>query len=138
MSTDFRDAAKRHMADAESLKENSWANADHLFGVAAECALKRVMVSLDMATHPDGSPRDRGHKVHMPDLWPAFQSFAQGRLASRYLQSLSPDNLFVRWSIEQRYSHRTTISQAQADDHHLAASQCMAVMEMAFLDGGLS
>ena len=138
MSTDFRDAAKRHMADAECLKENSWANADHLFGVAAECALKRVMVSLDMATHPDGSPRDRGHKVHMPDLWPAFQSFARGRLASRYLQPLSPDNLFGRWSIEQRYSHRATITQAQADYHHGAASQCMAVMEMAFLDGGLS
>jgi hypothetical protein len=138
MSTDFRDAAKRHMADAERLKENSWANADHLFCVAAECALKRVMVSLAMATHQDGSPRDRGHKVHMPDLWPAFQSFAQGRLASRYLQPLSSDNPFSDWAIEQRYSHRATIPQSQADDHHLAASQCMAVMEMAFLDGGLS
>jgi|688.fasta_scaffold386566_2 hypothetical protein len=138
MSTDFRDAAKRHMADAESLKENSWANADHLFGVAAECALKRVMVSLGMKIHPDGNIKDLGHKLHMPYLWPAFQSFAQGRLASRYLQPLSSDNLFSDWAIEQRYSHRATISQSQADDHHLAASQCMAAMEMAFLDGGLS
>jgi hypothetical protein len=138
VSTDYHDAAKRHMADAETLKENSWANADHLFGVAAECGLKQVMVSLGMAIHPDGNPKDWGHKVHMPYLWPAFQSFAQGRLACRYLQPLSPDNLFYRWSIEQRYANRASITQSLADDHHTAAKQCMAAMEMAFLDGGLS
>jgi hypothetical protein len=138
MNTDYLDAAKRHMADAESLKPSSWANADHLFGVAAECALKQVMVSLKMAIHPDGNPKDWGHKVHMPSLWPAFQSFAQGRLASRYLQPLSPDNLFSRWSIEQRYSNRASIPKSQVDDHHIAGTQCMAALEMAFLDGGLS
>lgn len=41
MSTDFYDAFSRHDADADLLLENErWANADHHYGLAAECALK--------------------------------------------------------------------------------------------------
>ena len=137
MSTDYLDAAKRHMADAESLKPNSWANADHLFGVAAECALKQLMTSLGMEVHPDGNPKDPGHTIHMPHIWSAFQSFAQGRLAARYLRPLSTQNTFSSWAIEQRYAHRSDITPSQADHHHKAASECMATLEMMHLDGGL-
>ena len=50
MPLDFRDAAKRHWKDAEYLLEDERfaANADHLFGMSAECALKAVMLSLGM------------------------------------------------------------------------------------------
>ena len=41
MSENYTEAALRHWRDAELLKEqNRVENADHLFGVAAECALK--------------------------------------------------------------------------------------------------
>ena len=139
MSTDFCDAAKRHMADAELLMEKShWANADHLFGIASECAIKQVMISLGMATHPDGNPVDRAHRVHMPDLWAAFHSFAQGRLASRYLEPLSPGSPYSNWSVDQRYARRGDFSEAQANDHQLAAEECMASLMMMLLDGGMN
>jgi len=47
MPTDFRDAAERHFEDAGYLEAgNRPANADHLFGLSAECALKAVMQGL--------------------------------------------------------------------------------------------
>ena len=45
MSVDFRDAAERHWTDAWLLfGNNRVANSDHLIGMAAECALKAVML----------------------------------------------------------------------------------------------
>jgi hypothetical protein len=46
---DYRDAAERHWEDAGFLiNDNRIANTDHLFGMAAECALKAVMQTLGM------------------------------------------------------------------------------------------
>jgi hypothetical protein len=42
MNTDFLDAHERHHDDADHLHANArHANADHLYGVSAECGLKR-------------------------------------------------------------------------------------------------
>lgn len=44
MAENFLDAHHRHWDDAELLYQaQRWANADHLFGVSAECGLKRLM-----------------------------------------------------------------------------------------------
>lgn len=61
MSTDFRDTSARHFEDAEILlAQTRAANADHLFGLSAECSLKAVMLALGMAVNTDGAPADRG------------------------------------------------------------------------------
>jgi hypothetical protein len=136
MSTDFRDASGRHLEDADVLRnERRHANADHLYGVSAECSLKAVMVTLGLATKPDGAPEDRGYLVHMPGLWSAFQSFAQGRLASRYLEPLDHGNPFADWQIDQRYWSRTGILEGAAQAHRTAALQCRESLERQLLDG---
>ncbi len=136
MSTDFRDASERHFNDGELLlSKNRLANADHLFGISAECSLKAVMVALGMATSKAGTPRDRGHKVHMPELWAAFQSFSQGRLASRYLEPLEKLNPFVDWQVDQRYWKRAAIHVSSARKHHNAAVQCQVSLGKLCLDG---
>lgn len=57
MPVDFRDAAERHWEDAEHLMNNDrLANADHLYGLSAECSLKAVMCALGMPIFSDGSP----------------------------------------------------------------------------------
>ncbi|MEA1050843.1 hypothetical protein U5801_13645 [Lamprobacter modestohalophilus] len=138
MSTDFRDAALRHLDDAELLlNDNCIPNADQLFGLSAECSLKAVMVGLGLATHPDGTPQDYGHKVHMPDLWAAFQSFASGRLASRYLDAMDIQNPFVDWDVEQRYWNSSAIQGAATQNHHLAALQCIESLERLIADGAV-
>jgi hypothetical protein len=49
MNTDFYDAHQRHWDDAELLYEKQrWANADHLYGMAAECGLKQLMLAFGM------------------------------------------------------------------------------------------
>ena len=41
MNEDFLDAHMRHWTDAELLyAAQRWANADHLYGISAECGLK--------------------------------------------------------------------------------------------------
>ena len=66
MHTDFLDAHKRHWADAEYLFNGSrWANADQLYGVSAECGLKRLMVAFGMDFNIiKGIPVEREDRVH--------------------------------------------------------------------------
>jgi hypothetical protein len=136
MSADFRDAARRHLDDAELLlNDGRIPNADQLFGLSAECSLKAVMVALGMATDSAGTPKDRGHKVHMPDQWAAFQSFASGRLASRYLEPLDTQNPFVDWDVEQRYWAGSAIPPAAAQNHRWASLQCIESLERLIVDG---
>lgn len=45
MNTDYLDAHERHWDDAELLKATArHANADHLYGMSAECGLKCLMI----------------------------------------------------------------------------------------------
>lgn len=136
MSTDYRDAAVRHYTDGDRLRSAlGHPNADQLYGLSAECSLKAVMVGLGMQTTKKGAPKDHAHKVHMPELWMAFQSFAEGRLASRYLEPLAHLNPFADWSVDQRYWASSAIGAARASDHHNAAAMCRESMELAILDG---
>jgi hypothetical protein len=139
MNTDYRDAAERHFEDAEFLKSDSdlnrAPNADHLYGFSAECSLKAVMAALGMERTNSGSPRDSGLKVHMPEQWSAFQSFASGRLAARYLDRLDPSNPFSDWTVDQRYVHRIQISDAVMSKHREAAIHCRTCLHALILDG---
>ena len=135
MSNDYVDSSERHLADAELLRElGRIANADHLYGLSAECSLKAVMEALGMKMK-NGTPEDRGHKVHMPELWAAFQSFAEGRLAARYLEPFSHDNPFSDWLVDQRYWARSAIVDAAMSNHEAAASQCRRSLQTLELDG---
>ncbi len=136
MSSDFRDAADRHMVDAKILSgKGHLANADHHFGIAAECSLKAVMVGLGMDTHVDGTPKDWAHKVHIDLLWAAYQSFAQGRMAARYLEPLGIGSPFSDWDIHQRYAHRTTFVSTTVNSHRDAALRCERALHQAQIDG---
>jgi hypothetical protein len=66
MTTDFLDAHKRHWEDAELLFTAArWANADHLYGLAAECGLKRLMCAFGMEIDSaSGSPARKKDRVH--------------------------------------------------------------------------
>ena len=69
MSTNYRDAAVRHYLDGDTLRSGlRHPNADQLYGLSAECSLKAVMVGLGMQFTKKGAPKDRAHKVHMPDV----------------------------------------------------------------------
>ncbi len=73
MTTDFSDAADRHFHDGELLRTHRrWANADHLFGFATECALKAIMLGLG-AKQKHGVPE--GKRQHIDIFWHTLRRF---------------------------------------------------------------
>ncbi len=140
MQPDYRDAAERHWEDADPLlADNRNANADHLLGLSAECALKAVMQGLGMPLRADGIPDQREHRVHINDLWDEFVSFAQNRGQAVYsLEIGARANPFDDWDIGQRYCHRSIITPAIATRHKQGARTAMQVLTRAVLDGVVS
>jgi hypothetical protein len=134
---EYRDAADRHWEDAGFLiNDNRTANADHLFGLAAECAMKAVMLGLGMPLRQDGAPVQSKHRKHVDTLWNEFCTFAQMRNGAKYAATLSAyGNDFIDWDISQRYEHRATITAAMVKKHEEGARTAMNVLKQAFLDG---
>lgn len=139
MSVDFRDAAERHWEDAGCLSADTrLANADHLYGLSAECALKAVMLSLGMSLRPDGAPADRQHRVHINQLWNEFVTFAHDRSGAHYAARMTgASNPFDDWDVNQRYHHRSSITREAAEKHQQAAMTVKQILETAVLNGDL-
>jgi len=137
MPVDFRDAAERHWEDGEHLLTDArLANADHLFGLSAECALKAVMFSLGMALRPDGAPADRHLRVHINQLWNEFDTFAHDRNGAHYAAQLSGISTpFNGWDVNQRYQHRSGITREIAEKHQIGAMTAKRVLETAVPNG---
>lgn len=122
MKTNFKNAYDRHRIDAEMLFDKKrYANADHLFGLAAECALKAVMVGLDpMLIDKNGDLLNDGDRKHVDKLWGHFRLFLQGRSASSYLIHVSGNNPFNGWNVNSRYSHEKFFTKAHVLTHKQA------------------
>jgi len=139
MPVDYRDAAERHWEDAGYLlTDTRLANADHLFGLSAECALKAVMLSLGMTLRPDGAPWDKTQRVHINQLWNEFNTFAHQRSGAHYALQLSGvPNPFANWDVNQRYHHRADVTTAIAGNHQQAAQMVKQVLDNAILNGDI-
>lgn len=140
MQPDYRDAAERHWEDAGCLSGDSRsANADQLFGLSAECALKAVMQGLGMPLRPDGVPMEKKHRIHINALWDEFPAFAHSRNEARYAADIDTKaNPFDDWDVAQRYCHRSEITQAILEKHQQGAAITMEIFRMAVLDGVIS
>jgi hypothetical protein len=135
MTEDFFDSHERHLVDAEYLYQNEhWANADHLFGVAAECGLKALTVGLK------GSPLAKGERKHISEpskptnAWDIFESYRSGHVMAAKL-ALPPANPFVDWDVSQRYAHRTNFTKAVVDPHRNGANEVMELLIVADVEG---
>ena len=138
MPVDFRDAAKRHWEDSGYLfADTRLANADHLFGLSAECALKSVMQGLGMRLVNNNKPEDP-YACHINALWDEFITFAHNRGGAKYANKIdgSP-NPFDDWDVNQRYDHRSIFTVAKANKHQQAAKTTMIILQSAILDGGV-
>ena len=63
MTSDFYNAFVRHDKDADILWQHQrWANSDHHYGLAAECALKALLLKQGIKTQEgDPSPEYKKH-----------------------------------------------------------------------------
>lgn len=135
MQVDFLDAHERHWTDAETLfQAQRWANADHLYGMAAECGLKRLMLAFGM---PYDSVRDRPAKdrdrVHANKIWARFESYRYGHQGAAYV--LPTPDPFTDWDVAQRYAHQSNFDRARVAAHQAGVRQVRDLVQKAKREG---
>ena len=126
---------ERHWRDAELLfddqKRKSLGNADHLYGFAAECGLKALMLSCGMEMH-NGKPRNREDCCHVDKLLRRYQIYMAG-IDKKYV--LSDTDFFKQWNIDERYAKDTELSQDQVKKHRSNAEKVRDMIKEAQKDG---
>jgi hypothetical protein len=132
---DYYDAAQRHWDDANHLLSSSrLPNADQLFGLSAECALKAIMLSLGMPMN-NGRPADSRKHGHINVLWDEFITFANGKGQAHYAAALGATNPFLHWNVGQRYEHASVVNLQIVTDHKNSAEIAFGCLSQAVVDG---
>ena len=136
MRADFLNAHQRHWVDAEHLLQaQRWANADHLYGMAAECGLKQLMLAFGMNVNPaTGSPVDNKDWKHANNIWTRFESYRSGH-AQGTGYALPPSNPFATWDVADRYAHQANFDQARAQGHQAGAQMMRDLIAKAQREG---
>lgn len=126
---DFAAAAARHWQDGDHLYAASrYENADQLFGFAAECALKVVLLQHNPAA--DGSPLSGTYLAHIDVLWNRMPSQAMGKRFPAISALLKQENPFATWSTNHRYGPSGVIGQADADAHRTMARRLLGAAQV--------
>ena len=136
MQADFLDAHERHWGDGERLfQAQRWANADYLYGMAAECGLKRLMLAFGM---PYDTPKDRpdneSDRKHADGIWARFESYRCGHHQGALYVLPSP-NPFGNWNVSQRYAHQSNFDKPCAQSHQSGAKAVRGLIKMARKEG---
>ena len=134
MNTDFTNAFTRHFNDAQLLLEKQrFANASQLYGLAAECGLKALMIKFGMPLRGE-SPQKQQDRVHADGIWQRYQSYQGGHsLGATYV--LIPQNPFSAWSIHQRYWKNSCVTEQDAQSHQQGAKDVETLVKKAQLAG---
>ncbi|MEU6130297.1 hypothetical protein ABZ805_14090 [Saccharopolyspora sp. NPDC047091] len=141
-TTRFAEAAVRHYRDAELLLgRQRVANADHLAGIAAECALKAILIGhLGGVLHGDRPKHPAEPKAtygHLPGLWHELSLLPAGRTGGAFHQAISAANPFEHWTVFERYSDGAHIDAARADAHLAEARKLLSFHQQAQINGVL-
>jgi hypothetical protein len=144
VNPDFRGAARRHHHDADFLLADSrWANADHLAGLAAECALKAIVQFMPFNATPNArgillwGQSSRELTQHIDRLWHEIAQNISGYTAPTFsgLLASSGPGPFANWHVSDRYGDGLAITQHEATAHLNAARQVLAILQQAEIDG---
>lgn len=135
MPRDYLDAAKRLYTDAESLfTANRYGSADHLFGLAAECALLAALQR--QSARQDTNARrsthaPQQHPPHLPKLWDEFVRTLNGRLS----KSWPRHNPFDGWFISHRYESDRLFTMERTARYRKAAGLIRTLLNQSNLLG---
>ena len=136
MASDFLDAHERHLTDAELLFQSQrWANADHLYGIAAECGLKRLMCTFGMPVDIlTGDPANRHDREHINRIKPRYTAYLSGKELIEYNIDLSA---FDDWDVFQRYSNQSDFNESKVSIHRNGASLVRELILKVKLERGI-
>jgi hypothetical protein len=148
ITTNYADAARRHLVDADDLlSRNRQANAGQLYGFAAECGLKALLLACGVPKSADGGI-DSGHhlRVHIPKLHSRIDDdivnggslIPDGRLATKYMAMVSGSiKNFSDWAVDHRYWQESALPLASVAAWQVAATAVAALLDQAKQDGQL-
>lgn len=144
-AVDFFEAAMRHHSDATLLQmEGRDPNAGHLFGFAAECGVKVLLVDCGYPTDPDGdlkksvkpTPDARKHIADLTGLLPQLVASLSGRDGAKYLAQIPNLSDFADWKAAHRYYAVSSLPPS-LDKWQLAAGEVLAMLQNLQLDKGV-
>lgn len=109
---DMAAAARRHFSAAELLNTPRGRAdvAGYLYGIAAECAVKAMMIESKLWPAPDSSNRKGNpYYMHFPELRTALRDSLQGRLGTPLVRIAADDTFLSNWSTNMRYAKSESI-----------------------------
>lgn len=125
----YSSAAVRHWKDAELLaRENRVENADHHYGFAAECAIKKVLVSFP-AFLASGM-LDSSYKQHINVLWNKVGHQSLQKSYPRLLAILKEAQNFSDWDVDQRYFADGAVSMVALASHKKTAGRIFGAVNL--------
>lgn len=119
MAENYSESAIRHFQDSELLaKDSRWANASHLVGFAAECAVKYRLENL--------RPTAEAPHVHFPSLLAVARKHLNGRRDTALHTVLKMSALMDGWNVNDRYAADSSVGKPQYDVWRQHASRLMS------------
>jgi hypothetical protein len=116
MVENYSSSAGRHYFDAELLaQENRLQNADQLYGLAAECAIKAALVVAPTRLADGTLPP--AFKEHVNILWNRVSVNAIQKQFPSLCAVLKLQNPFEDWSVHQRYLGNAAPDQTALQAH---------------------
>lgn len=113
---DYPSAAFRHWQDAQLLAgENRVENADQLYGLAAECAIKKALIELPAFIK--AGLLDAPYKKHINELWDKVNLQSLHKRYPDLSKCLKAGNPFSDWHVNQRYVAAGVISLETMQKH---------------------
>lgn len=120
----YPEAALRHWNDAELLIENSRIeNADHHYGFAAECAIKKALVMLPAFSKK--GVLEETYLEHINILWDRVTHQSLQKVYPELLAVLRSKNPFSGWHVRQRYAKDGEILDKDLSLHKKFASRLL-------------
>lgn len=125
----YAEAALRHWKDAELLeKESRVENADHHYGFAAECAIKKVLVAFP--TFSSQGELGASYKKHVNMLWEKVNDQSLQKSYPGLSALLKSANPFLDWEVNQRYAADGGVSKVAMASHKKSASRLLGSVNL--------
>jgi hypothetical protein len=129
-SKNMRDAANRHFSAATALRSTSNSRvAGYLYGIATECAIKKVMQNLGIRELAANQRKDDPYYAHFETFRTMLRDTVSGRAATNLRRIAEDDSFMQHWDTSMRYSDGTQIDPAWIERWHENAVTAIAMMD---------
>lgn len=126
-ATDMPAAARRHLQAADTLAAGHRRDvAGYLYGIAAECAVKAMMIDAGFRPSTDAHRREDPFFAHFPQLRTMLRDARQLRRGTPMHRYVQDDRFLNQWSTRMRYSHGKDIASAWIDSWAEQAREAVA------------